>query len=226
MLPATAAHVVVDDLDTPDLSPDDERHLFGALRLRPGEALTIGDGAGGWRVGRAARGGGIEVTGAVVVEPRPVPAITIGFAVLKGDRTEWVVQKLTELGVDELVPITTRHSVVKWSADKAERGAERLRTVARAAAMQARLAWLPTVGDALPFADVVATRDPKALALAHPGGEAPSLARPVLLIGPEGGWAPDELAAVPVTVDLGPTNLRADTAAVAAAVRLTVQRHA
>ncbi|MBA3654014.1 MAG: 16S rRNA (uracil(1498)-N(3))-methyltransferase, partial [Actinobacteria bacterium] len=51
-----------------------------------------------------------------------------------------------------------------------------------------------------------------------------SLARSAVLVGPEGGWAPEELAAAPVTVDLGPTTLRADTAAIAVGVRLTALR--
>ncbi len=71
---------------------------------------------------------------------------------------------------------------------------------------------------------LLAAHDPAALGLAHPGGAAPSISRPILLIGPEGGWSPEERAAVPATVDLGPTNLRAETAAIAAAVRLTVLR--
>jgi 16S rRNA (uracil1498-N3)-methyltransferase len=204
------------------LAPDDEHHLFRSLRLRPGEAITVGDGNGRWRLCRVAAGGGLEVDGEVVDEPRPQPALTIAFALTKGDRPEWVVQKLSELGVDELIPMTTRHTVVKWDDKRAARSIDRLRSVARAAAMQARLAWLPTVTDVAAFETVLA--DHSGAALAHPGGAAPALDRPVVLIGPEGGWAAEELAAAPATVDLGPTNLRADTAAVAAGVRLCAFR--
>ncbi len=154
MLPATAAHAFVADLDALELAADDEHHLFRALRLRPGEAVTVGDGAGRWRRCRVASTGGLEVDGDVDIAARPAPPITIAFALVKGERPEWVVQKLTELGVDEIVPMTTRHTVVKREGDRAERSVERLRGVARAAAMQARLAWLPTVSPVQTFADV------------------------------------------------------------------------
>ena len=220
MLPAAAAHVFVADLDSLALRDDDGHHLFRALRLRPGESVTAGDGAGRWRPCVVADGR-IEVAGDVVVEPEPSPRITIAFGVPKGDRPELIVQKLTELGVDEIVPMTTRHTVVHWNGDKAQRAATRLAEVARGAAMQSRRAWLPQVRAPQAFADVV-TR--ASAAVAHPGGDAPSLERPVVLIGPEGGWSAEELEAAPATVDLGPTNLRTETAAIAAAVRLCALR--
>lgn len=224
MIPAAAAHVFVDDLDALALSDADAHHVFRVLRVRPGEAVTASDGAGRWRLCRAVDGG-VEPDGDIVEVARPVPAITLAFALTKGDKPEWTVQKLTELGVDRIAPMTTAHVVVKWSPDKSARAQERFAEVARAAAMQARLAWLPEIAAVTTFADVVAdvVSGPD-VALAHPGGEAPSLARPTLLIGPEGGWSADELAAAPATVDLGDTNLRAETAAIAAAVRLASLR--
>lgn len=220
MIPAAAAHVFVDDLDALALSDADVHHVFRVLRVRAGEAVTACDGAGRWRMSRAGDGG-LEPDGDVVESARPTPAITIAFALTKGDKPEWTVQKLTELGVDRIVPMTTAHVVVKWSADKAARAHERFAEVARAAAMQARLAWLPEVAPVTSFADVVGGAN---VALAHPGGDAPTLERPTVLVGPEGGWSSDELAAAPATVDLGDTNLRAETAALAAAVQLTTLR--
>lgn len=222
MLPATAAHVFVEDLDTLGLRADDEHHLFRALRLRPGEAVTAGDGAGRWRLCQVA-GHALEAVAEVEVEPRPQPPIAICFGVPKADRPEWIVQKLTELGVDEIVPMTTRHTVVRWDDAKAARAAERLTEVARGAAMQSRRAWLPVVAPLTPFDEAVAR---PGAAVAHPGGIEPSLDRPVVLIGPEGGWADEELAAAPATVGLGPLNLRTETAAVAAGVRLCALREA
>jgi 16S rRNA (uracil1498-N3)-methyltransferase len=220
VLPACAAHVFVGDLDAPVLSDADSHHLFRVLRVRPGEQVTVSDGAGRWRSTRATADG-LEPDGDVTVVPRPTPPITIACALLKGDRTEWVVQKLTELGVDRVVPMRTEHTVVKWSDEKSARAHERLGEVMRAAAMQARLVWLPEVEPVTGFAEVAGA---DGAALAHPGGDAPSLARPTVLIGPEGGWSAAELAAAPATVDLGSTNLRADTAAIAAGVRLTALR--
>ena len=84
----------------------------------------------------------------------------------------------------------------------------------------AALAWLPEVGGLTTVAEVLASRDAAHVAMAHPGGVAVSLERPVVLVGPEGGWAPEELAVGLPTVGLGPTVLRVETAAVAAGVLL------
>jgi 16S rRNA (uracil1498-N3)-methyltransferase len=220
VLPAAAAHVFVEDLDSLALGDDDAHHLFRVLRLRSGETVTAGDGAGSWRSCRVAANA-LEADSDVTVEPRPEPAITIAFGVPKAERPEWIVQKLTELGVDEIAPMATRHSVVHWDTDKAARNQLRLTDVARAAAMQSRRAWLPVVAPLRPFDEVVVMAG---AALAHPGGPPPALERPVVLIGPEGGWAEEEIRAAPATVGLGPTNLRTETAAVAVAVRLCALR--
>jgi 16S rRNA (uracil1498-N3)-methyltransferase len=156
--------------------------------------------------------------------PRPAPALTVGFALTKGGRPEHVVQKLTELGVDRLIPLATARAVVRWSPANAAGHLERLRRVAREAAMQSRLAYLPEV---LPLLDLVGVVDrwPRGeVAMAHPGGRPISLERNTVLVGPEGGWDPAELESGLARVDLGPTRLRAETAAVAAGVLLTALR--
>ena len=86
--------------------------------------------------------------------------------------------------------MTTRHTVVKWDAARAAKAQVRLQAVARAAAMQARRAWLPVV-DA-PYELRRGARRPRAVD-GRPGPSrrpAPALARPTVLVGPEGGWAP------------------------------------
>ncbi len=85
--------------------------------------------------------------------------------------------------------------------------------------MQSRRTRLPMVEGLVPLGDAVAAVG-SAAALAEPGGDAPSLDRPAVLVGPEGGWSPEELASGPATVALGADMLRAETAAVAAAVLL------
>ena len=85
--------------------------------------------------------------GAVTVRPRPQPEITVAFVPAKGDRPDWVVQKLTELGVDRIMPIRSRRSVVRWERDRADRAVDRLRRISREAAAQCRRAWLPEVTD-------------------------------------------------------------------------------
>jgi 16S rRNA (uracil1498-N3)-methyltransferase len=213
----------VDDLEAPSLSADDRHHLERVLRLRPGETITISDGQGGWRACRFADGGLIPESG-VEREAPLSPPLTVGFAVPKGDRPEWIVQKLTEVGVDHIAPFVAELSVVRWDRERGGRRLDRLRSVARAAAMQSRRVWLPVVHDVAGFADVVAWLGP-ACALAEPGGSGRvNLAQPAVLVGPEGGFSPAELASGPPLVDLGPGVLRAETAAVASGVLLSALR--
>jgi 16S rRNA (uracil1498-N3)-methyltransferase len=210
------AHAFVADLERPDLAEDDAHHLGRVLRVRPGEVITVSDGRGGWRACRF--GAELEPAGDVVRESAPDPAIAIGFAVVKGGRPEWTVQKLTELGVDTLVPFHAERSVVRWEGERAARHLERLRRVVREAAMQSRRTHLPVLDD---VADLTALVRRPGAARADLGGRPPGLDRPLVLIGPEGGWSDAERALGGATVGLGPQVLRAETAAVTAAALLT-----
>lgn len=216
----TGPHVFVADLERPELDDHDRHHLAKALRVRSGDALTVSDGAGRWRAARF--GAEVEVVGEVVEVPAPVPPVIVGLAAVKGQRPEWAVQKLTELGVDAIWLLVADRSVVRWEGSRREGHADRLARVAREAAMQSRRSRLPALRVGVPLADAVAS---DGVALADPGGAAPSLARPVVLVGPEGGWSDAERAAAPARVALGPTNLRAETAAVAAGGLLVALRH-
>lgn len=215
----TGPHVFVDDLDRPELDDDDRHHLSRALRTRPGDPITISDGMGRWRPGRF--GDPIEPGGAVVEVPRPEPAITVAVAPVKGARPEWAVQKLTELGVDAVWLLVADRSVVRWDGERADHHEDRLGRVARQAAMQSRSCWLPEIRVGVDFATAARTAG---AAMAHHGGSAPMLIRPVVLVGPEGGWSPTELAAPIPAVGLGPTTLRTETAAVVVASLLVALR--
>jgi 16S rRNA (uracil1498-N3)-methyltransferase len=213
--------VFVDDLERPTLAPGDHHHLERVLRVRPDDVVTSSDGRGGHRPCRFGPGGHLEAVGPVDQDPAPAPAITVCFAVPKGERPELVVQKLTELGVDRIVPFIAAHSVVRWDEARAGRHIDRLRRVAREAAMQCHRTWLPAVDDLRTFDEVASL---PGAALAEGGGEPPSLRHPVVLIGPEGGWGLDELALGLPTISLGTHVLRAETAAIAAATALGLLR--
>ncbi len=215
------AHAFVEDPDDPVLDPDDRHHLERVLRVRRGEEVTVSDGAGRWRPCRMGPDGTLEPTGDVVVVPRARPAVAVGIAVTKGGRPDLAVQKLTELGVDRIVPFVAERSVARWEGERADRHVERLRRVAREAAVQARLAFLPEVDEVADFPAVAALAG---AARCDMGGSPPGLDRPVLLIGPEGGWSDAEREAELPVVGLGPTTLRAETAAIAAGVLLTALR--
>jgi 16S rRNA (uracil1498-N3)-methyltransferase len=214
-----AAHVFVADLEMPVLVPEDRHHLERVLRLRRGEPLTVSDGRGGWRP--CVFGVELTPTDDVQQDPPPVPPITIAFALLKGERPELVVQKLTELGVDRIVPMVTARCVVRWEGERSTRHADRLRRVAREAAMQCRRSWLPAVEPVHSFADVASAPD---AVLADDGGGPVALDRPVVLVGPEGGWAPEEAACGRPTMGLGPHVLRSETAAIAAGALMVAKR--
>ena len=209
----TRGHAFVADLERPALDDGDRHHLERVLRLRAGDELTVSDGRGGWRLCRF--GPDLEIAGPVDRESAPAPRLTVAFAVTKGARPEWTVQKLTELGVDEIVPFVAGRSVVKWDDARAPRHTERLRRVAREAAMQSRRTWLPQVPELATFATVAARSG--AVLLDGDATAPPSLDHGVLLIGPEGGWDEEERASGLPSVRLGPRVLRAETAAVAAA---------
>lgn len=216
---AHGPHAFVADLELPVLDDDDRRHLSGSLRLRPGDPLTLSDGKGAWRPARF--GAEIVPDGAVETVPAATPPLTLAFAVVKGTRPELVVQKLTELGVDRIIPFTAARSVVRWDDVRIAKALARLSRVAREAAMQSRRVWLPRLDPVADFATVASL--PGAV-LAQRGGGAISLARPTVLVGPEGGWADEELAVVAGRVGLGPGVLRSETAAIATAATLTALR--
>ena len=211
-------HVLVDDVDSPALGAEDRHHLERVLRLRPSDALTVGDGAGSWR--RCRFGAVIEPVGDPMTVAAPDVAVAIGFAVLKGGRSETIVQKLTELGADRIVPFVAERSVVRWDEATADRLAERWRRVAREAVMQCRRLWLPRVEPLRPFGEL----DLEDAALAVPGGRPLAPGEDFVLVGPEGGWSKAELAAAGSHVGLGPHVLRAETAAIAAAAVLGARR--
>ncbi len=209
---AAAAHVVVDDVAAPTLDDDAAHHLFRVRRLTAGTACTVTDGEGRWRPCRLTQEHGLEVDGAVVAVPRPTPSITIAFALTKADKPEVVVQKLTELGVDRIVPFRADHSVVRWDDRKAAAQHARWEAIARGAVEQSRGVWLPTV-DAVTDVDAVAALGAARL---DRGGSPPSLGQSVVAVGPEGGWSAPERDRLPSVVEVAANVLRAETAALTA----------
>jgi 16S rRNA (uracil1498-N3)-methyltransferase len=209
------AQVFVADLDAPALDPADSHHLGRVLRLKPGEAVIASDGRGSWRLARYTQSEPwIEATDEVRFVPEHPQAVTIGFVPVKGDRPEWVVQKLTEIGVARMVVLRSSRSVVRWDGHRGEAAVDRLQKVASQAAAQSRRVWVPTV-TGVSSVEEFAQVEP--IILAERGGGSIGLAAPVC-VGPEGGWTESELALASGTVNLGDGILRSETAAVVAGV--------
>jgi 16S rRNA (uracil1498-N3)-methyltransferase len=208
----------VADLAAPELDEDDHHHLARVLRLRPGTEITLADGTGRWRVGRFDRHP--AALGEVHPESPAPDGPTVAFTPVKGERPEWVVQKLTELHVARIVVLEADRSVVRWDGDRAVRNLARWRRVAREASMQSRRLRPPDVRGPVGLPDVLAA----GVALAEPGGRPPAAGDVGLAIGPEGGWSPAELAAAPERVALPGGILRAETAAVVAGALLVALR--
>jgi 16S rRNA (uracil1498-N3)-methyltransferase len=230
---AAAAQVFVDEPARPVLVDEDVHHLSRVLRLRPGEEVIAADGRGRW--GRARWRGiaelepvrgeaGVGGDGTVQLEARAEPGLTVAFAPVKGERPEWVVQKLTELGIDRIVPLLSERSVVRWSGARGKATVERLRRVAREAAAQCRRVWLPDVRDTMRFNELHTLGGPDEVVLAQLSGDRPTVAQHVVAVGPEGGWSTEELGSGLPTVGFGLSVLRAETAAVTAGALLASLR--
>ncbi|MEO6652602.1 MAG: RsmE family RNA methyltransferase [Ilumatobacteraceae bacterium] len=216
VLRTAAAHVLVRDVGSPALSDDQAHHVFRVLRVRDGAVVTVTDGRGRWRACRAT-GTDLEPTDEpTLVGRRPCP-LTVGFAIPKQDRPEWIVQKLTEIGIDRIVVLHAERSVVRWSPDRATRHVAKLHRVAAEALQQSRGVWLPEIDGPLPALAFLASA-----AAAEPGARPISVGDATIAIGPEGGWTSEELSRSVDTVSIGSTVLRVETAAIVAASRIVM----
>ncbi len=216
LLRGSAAHVFVESLADPHLTAADDHHLRRVLRVRDSDVITICDGAGGWATARLTTGG-IEVESEQTSGIAPSPTCVFS-AIPKGDRPEWMVQKLTEIGMASIGFVDCARSVVRWEPARANRQIERLRRVAREAAMQSRRLWLPRVLDVVPFDEAAAAAN---CAIADPDGDLLADEIDTVLVGPEGGFTEGELGAVASRVSLSANVLRVETAALTAAILLT-----
>jgi 16S rRNA (uracil1498-N3)-methyltransferase len=149
----------------------------------------------------------------------------VAFAVPKGERAEWTVQKLTEIGIDHIAPLLSDRTVVRLSEGEALRRAERFRRIAREAGAQSRRLHLPivatptTVATLLGALGALGALDGE-VAIAEPGGGPITASMHTVLVGPEGGWSERELDELPIRVGLGSGVLRAETAALVAGTLL------
>lgn len=221
--------------DLVSLTGAEAKHAAVVRRLRVGEAVSVGDGAGVWLSGVAEEvtPGRVDVRISERVEhPTPTPRIVLVQALAKGDRDELAVQAACELGVDEIVPWQASRSVSRWEGPKAVKGRERWATIVREAAKQAHRAWLPEVVAPVSTKQLAERATAQRVLLLDPTASTrlseiePDGRDLVLVVGPEGGISGEELdrleEAGAERVLLGETVLRTSTAGPAAIAVLSV----
>jgi 16S rRNA (uracil1498-N3)-methyltransferase len=224
-LRSTSTHVLVDPEQLGVLSIDDDtvHHLRRVLRLRDGEQVSVTDGGGRWLLASVRVEGSsltLEAASEIVAEPPRTGPFSLSVAMPKGDRLDWLVQKVTELGVDRIVLLHAERSVVRWKPERVNSQLVRLRRIADEACRQSRRVWRVEIE-----APVEATTVLADFVVAEPGGRRLDSADRSVAIGPEGGWSSDEINVAGDQVSLGSNILRTETAAVAAtALCVTFER--
>ena len=210
-------------------------HLRDSLRLHAGDSLTLNDACGTRFQVEVTYVSAHAIDSRILarqIEPtgRTSP-IVLGQALIKGDKMDWVIQKATELGVATIAPLYSLHSVIKPNPERLDHQRSRWERIARDAAQQSERWSVPAIADPVDLTGICqqyASAPLKGMLVERFNG--PSLSaiplpsdpqRPiVLLIGPEGGWAPEEQRVAQeqgfLPHALGPRILRAETAAIAA----------
>lgn len=203
--------------ETVEVTGDEARHAVRVSRLRLGERILVGNGAGALGEGtveETAKDRFVVRLDEVRSDPEPAQRFVLVQALAKGDRDERAVEQATEFGVDAIVPWEAERSVSRWGAsggEKAAKGVEKWRRISREAAKQSLRARIPEVRGVASTADLceLARRDDIELVVLHPGGGETLSdwagrrrdtggwpAETCLVIGPEGGLSGAELEAL------------------------------
>ncbi|MGR4879098.1 16S rRNA (uracil(1498)-N(3))-methyltransferase [Streptomyces sp. LARHCF249] len=211
------------------------RHAVSVKRLNPGEAVVLTDGRGAWAEAavKAAEGKDrlVVTVSEVFEEAEPAVRITVVQALPKGDRGEVAVETMTETGVDAIVPWQASRCITQWRGDRGAKSLAKWRATAREAGKQSRRVRFPEVAEAMSTKQVAALlvgadlamvlhedRDTPSEALAE--AKLPAAGSIVLVVGPEGGVSPEELAVFAEAgahpYRLGRSVLRTSTAGTAA----------
>ncbi|QDY76672.1 16S rRNA (uracil(1498)-N(3))-methyltransferase [Streptomyces qinzhouensis] len=238
----TAPVFVVDSLDAAALGTPlvldgpEGRHAVSVKRLQPGEDVVLTDGRGRGAAGRVLRTEGKDRLVVEPVsfpdEPEPAPRITVVQALPKGDRGELAVETMTETGTDAIVPWSAARCITQWRGERGAKALAKWRATAREAGKQSRRLRFPEVAEPATtrrVAELLAEADFAAV-LHEEGAEPlataalPATGSVVIVVGPEGGVSPEEIALFEAAgarpYRLGRSVLRTSTAGTAATALL------
>ncbi len=219
------------------LSGEEHHYLTRVRRQEVGATICLLDGEGHWADAEiiAIDEHATTIQAALPQEIEPARfALTVAPALIKGERMDQAISKMVELGVQRISPITTKHTIVRLTSERAARRLTRFQSVARAAARQSRNARPPTIDAIRSFEDFLAQVPdaelrliPETTSVCTPLAQTLPATTPrsvVAIIGPEGGFANTELTQAKeagfLPVSLGPRILRAETACIAVTAML------
>ncbi len=227
--------------DEVELPGEEARHLARVLRLRPGDAIAVFDGRGREAAARvesvSSSRVAVRIVGPRDAAPESKVRVTLAQALLKSDKMDRVIRDAVMLGVDAVRPFVSRRSDVPLKATRDGGRHERWERTVVSSVKQCGRAVVPTVYQTAPFQEVLqVAADDTRLMFVEPGAgvevaevaslEGQTIERATVLIGPEGGWDPQEVrdarAAGVKLLSFGSRVLRADAAA---AVILPVLRY-
>lgn len=208
-------------------------HLRDSLRVEVGEEILFADGQGARYRTEITHCSKQGIAGRILETwqepPRQAPAVILGQALLKGEKMDWVIQKATELGVSQIVPIQSRHTIVQLRPERVESQLARWQRIALEAAQQSEQWRVPTIAPPQSMTTLWANRSSETVCLLlaerRDGQSLRTLPLPteatafiMALIGPEGGWATEEMEQAEqsgcLSITLGQKILRAETAAI------------
>ena len=219
------------------LPPAEAEHLSRVLRLRSGASIVAFDGKGQEFLACVDaidhEGVSIRIVERRQPAPEPPVALTLGQALLKSDKMDQVIRDAAMLGVSTIQPLLSARIDVPAAAARSAARKTRWERTAVASVKQCGRAVVPAIRDVAPLGDIMRASETPMVMLVEPGGAVGTPAEPVevlerhprpltatILVGPEGGWASEELAEAAACgvqlLTLGPRTLRADAAAAAA----------
>lgn len=225
-LPDASSFVYVKDLNSCQLDQESYHHLKNVLRIKDKEYAIISDGKGKWRLCES---------NLLKTEPNksdliPISEIcsintehhniSIGFSITKTSNSELCVQKLTELGIKNIVPFISDRTTIKLNGQTEIKLHSRFLKIAKSAGEQSRNPYLPNISSITTFKQIVSDLGTKVAIMDKQGKSLTSeliATKDILLIGPEGGFSQKELEKVKDKFTLGQTVLRSETATIATA---------